>query len=250
MLVGLGFPHQDESTRSGRSSCGSGSSSACTVICVDEPNDVRRPVRANTALVQSVLEQLDKAGTNWAPRFLGVHEGQEVLTWLPGTPLTSWSSELSRLDDLTRIIRRLHDSTTEIAEGSECLVHDDLQPRNVVVQADFIGLIDWEQLRPGRRVEDVAQLCWSFVPPTVGEGPADIARRWGRVLDVYGLDDRGDVVQTAMSKLTRCVDDIVNHSDRRSHRHQLLRDRGDHHDLAWTFEWLSENQKELARELA
>jgi len=209
---------------------------------MQEPRKVSRPARANTPLVRRVLDRLELARVAWAPRFLHLHEGKEVLSWLPGLPLESWTSELELLDDLARIVRHLHDLTAEMADNAECFVHDDLQPRNVVVEGDFIGLIDWEQLRPGLRVEDVAQLCWAFAGPTADDTPDAVALRWRRILDAYGLVDRGEVVHISIAKIERCMEDIVREADRGSTRHQVLEDRGDHHNMRTTLEWLSRHQ--------
>ena len=109
----------------------------------------------NTALVQAVLNRLALAEVAWAPRFVGIEHGDEILSWLPGAPMHDWASAPERLDGLTVIVRQLHDLTVGWVPGVECVVHDDLQPRNVVVAPDGqLGLIDWEQCRGGHRIED------------------------------------------------------------------------------------------------
>lgn len=210
----------------------------------------RRITRSNTELVKAALDQLEAVGVEWAPRFVEVEAGEEVLSWLPGEALESWAQEHERLERLAVIVRQLHDSTATLAKVSECLVHDDLQPRNVVVEGEFIGLIDWEQLRPGRRVEDVAQLCWSFAGPSPGDTVDSVAQRWRRILDAYGLTDRDEVVPVALAKIRRCVRDIVREADQGSVRPQALRDRGDHHDLDAILAWLARNQDGLAAAIA
>lgn len=207
---------------------------------------LRRPVRANTNLVQRVLGRLDDAGAPWAPRFLGVHGDHEVLTWLPGRPIEDWWQRPDLLDDLTRAVRQLHDVTASLAAGHECLVHDDLQPRNVVVDGRRVGIIDWEQVRPGRRVEDVSQICWSFARGSTESGVQAVGERWRRVVDAYGLVNRTEVVAAALAKIDRCVDDVVRRSAAGSVRHRALHDRGDHEDLAALRRWIATNRSELS----
>ncbi len=206
---------------------------------------VRRAVRPNTALVQAVLDHLAGAGVDWAPRFLGVDRGQEVLGWVPGVTKDDWRSNPRRLDALAHIVRDFHDRTANLTDAAECIVHDDLQPRNIVIGSDSLTIIDWEQLRLGRRVEDVSQLCWSFASPTTDDQPEDVGRRWQRVLDAYGLDDRSDVVAVAITKIERCIDDIIGEAQRGSDRHQLLQERGDHHDLQEMLDWLVDHREQL-----
>lgn len=198
-------------------------------------------MRANTGLVRDALDLLAKSGAEWSPRFVGIDGDDELLTWLPGRTVEDWWRRSELLDELTRTVRHLHDATVELAPRQECLVHDDLQPRNVVVdEAGRVGLIDWEQLRPGRRVEDVAQLCWSFMDPDANDVGL-VGRQWRRVVDVYGLVDRSEFIDVALAKIERCIDDIDRNAQRRSERHQRLSDQGDVEDLGLLRSWIDAN---------
>ena len=206
---------------------------------------VRRPRRDNTEFVQSVLRTLQDAAMPWAPRPLGIDElGREVITWIPGT--TVMSGDEIELIPLARMVRQLHDLTAGTVEGFECVIHDDLQPRNVVVQGrQPVGLIDWEQTRPGRRVEDVAKLCWSFVEPTPDRDPTEIGQRWRRLTRVYGLDPLGDLVKTVLLQMQSCAEDIERLAAAGSVRHQALVARGDHQLLDAMHRWTTANQRPL-----
>jgi Phosphotransferase enzyme family len=76
-------------------------------------------------------------------------------------------------------------------------------------QGKPVGLIDWEQARPGRRVEDVANLCWSFVEPTPQSECREVGKRWRLIADDYGLDSRDDLVTTVLARMSTCAEDIV-----------------------------------------
>ncbi len=187
-------------------------------------------------------------------RARGIDDGFEVLSWVEGDSPTD-ATEID-LDALARMVRELHDLTaplaTGFADGAECLIHDDLQPRNVVVRDGRpVGLIDWEQARPGRRIEDVANLCWSFVEPVPGSDPGEIGRRWREVLDAYGLDDadRAAIVATALARMAVCVDDIVGNSAAGSERHRVLADRGDHLAIQAMVVWTTANQDTITQAL-
>lgn len=209
----------------------------------------RRPTRANTELVRVVLDRLAATGADWSPRFLGVEGGEECLSWIPGGIRDDWAVRPDRLDTLARLVRRLHDVTVGLVPGTECIVHDDLQPRNVVVgDGEFLGLIDWEQLRPGRRVEDVAQLCWSFSPPGYDD-VLDVAARWHRILDAYGFSGRDEVVAASLAKLDRCVDDIVRRAANGSAKHAGFVARGDHRELGEIRAWLASHGPALTHGL-
>ena len=207
---------------------------------------VRRPRRDNTEFVQSVLHVLDDAGTPWAPRPLGIDElGREVISWVPGATVTSGDD--MELVPLARMVRQLHDLTAGMVEGFECVIHDDLQPRNVVVQGRHpVGLIDWEQARPGRRVEDVAKLCWSFVEPTPDSDPVEIGQGWRQLTEVYGLDPLGDdLVTTVLHQMQTCAEDIERLAGAGSVRHRALAARGDHRLLYAMHRWATANERPL-----
>jgi Ser/Thr protein kinase RdoA (MazF antagonist) len=206
---------------------------------------VRRPVRPNTMFVQRVLRHLEDAGAPWAPRPLGIDEqGLEVVSWIPGE--TATTGEQVDVLALARIVRELHDVTVDLVDPSECVVHDDLQPRNIVVRSGRpVGLIDWEQARPGRRVEDVANLCWSFIEPRPERDPSEIGRRWRLVIDAYALDDRHLLVPTVLARTDACADAIERCAARGSPRHQTLAARGDHLAIRAMHRWVAQNDRAL-----
>jgi thiamine kinase-like enzyme len=208
-------------------------------------NTIRRAVGPNTELVHRVLRHLEAAGVRWAPRALGIDdEGREILSWIPGATVAA-TKEVD-LDELARMVRRLHDLTAGFVEGHECVIHDDLQPRNVVVRhGKPVGIIDWEQARPGRSVEDVANLCWSFVEPAPERRCEDIGLRWRRVAEAYGLEARGDLVPTILARMSKCAEDIERQASRGSVRHRRLADHGDHVGIRAMQEWVADNERAL-----
>lgn len=216
----------------------------------EHDGQVRRPIRENTELVRLVLERIASHGASWAPRFIGVEGDEEVLTWLPGDTFDDWRCRLGDLEQLAFVVRQLHDLTVDLAPEDECLVHDDLQPRNVVLDGSRLGLIDWEQLRPGRRVEDVAQLCWSFAGPLPEESVVAVAGRWQRIADAYGLVNRIELVPVSVAKIDRCIGDIVREAAHGSSRHAGFLERGDHNDLHLIRNWLLAHEASITSTIA
>ena len=147
---------------------------------------------------------------------------------------------------LAKMVRQLHDLTARTVNGFECVIHDDLQPQNVVVQGrDPVGLIDWEQARPGRRVEDVAKLCWSFVEPTPDSDPIELGQRWRQLTQVYELDPLGDLITTVLVQMQTCAEDIERLAAAGSARHQALAARGDQQLLEAMHRWATANERPL-----
>ncbi len=209
-------------------------------------NTVRRARRENTALVQRVLHRLEDEGIAWAPRPFGTDDqGREIVSWIPGE--TAAAGEEIDLLSLAAMVRQLHDLTIDLVDdGAECVIHDDLQPRNIVVRdRSPVGLIDWEQARPGRRAEDVAKLCWSFIEPTRKSDPVRIGKRWGQLARAYGLETSDALLPTVLSQIQTCADDIEREASRGSVRHQALAGRGDHQVLRAMWEWTVANERAL-----
>jgi aminoglycoside phosphotransferase (APT) family kinase protein len=204
-------------------------------------------VRPNTAFVQTVLHRLEQAGVAWSPRALGVDdEGHEVVSWLDGDTVSTGDDV--DLAELTLMVRELHDLTTDLAGGQECVVHDDLQPRNIVIRSGRpVGLIDWEQARPGRRVDDVSSLCWSFTQPCASSDPRSVAKRWRLVVDAYELDDRRTLIPTILERMTTCAVAIERCAAAGSARHRVLLDRGDHEAIREALAWSDRHRAALER---
>ena len=55
---------------------------------------------------------------------------REILSWIPGMTVTT-GQEID-LPELARMVRSLHDLTAGYVPGRECVIHDDLQPRERV----------------------------------------------------------------------------------------------------------------------
>lgn len=229
--------------------CVSPSAGCATLRGVEGPvrvgDTVRRPQGPGTAFVHLVLRRLEEAGVTWAPRPLEIDDlGREVQSWIPGvTPLTGDDVDLFAL---VAIVRELHDLTVDMVGNAECVVHDDIQPRNVVaLRQTPVGRIDWEQARPGRRVEDVAKVCWAFIEPRPGQDPVEVGRRWRQVLDAYPLDCPDELVSVVLTQIERCADDIEREAARDSARHRALADRGDHVALRSMHGWVIANEHNL-----
>jgi hypothetical protein len=104
-------------------------------------------------------------------------------------------------------VRELHDLTagTELAEGGEVVCHNDLSPRNTVYRDLLpVASLDWDIAAPGRRVHDVAHVCWQFVGLGPGADPHRAGRQVRLVAEAYGLGERGELVDTVLWWQERC----------------------------------------------
>ncbi len=179
---------------------------------------VRRDPGPNADFVHRLLGLFEQAGFDGAPRYLGTDaQGREILSFVDGH--VPWHAALqpnartdASLEAAARLLRRCHDLTagTDLARESEVVCHNDLSPRNTVYRDHGSGLrpvafIDWDLAAPGRRIHDVAYMCWQF--PGLGPGVTNMAEAAGQmrlICDAYGLADRRRLISTVLWWQDRC----------------------------------------------
>jgi hypothetical protein len=193
-------------------------------------NTVRRPRRPDSPSTWALLDHLEQAGFDGAPRFLGLDDrGREILSFIPGEaalePHPEWSLTDEALVSVAELLRRYHDAAASFdaarwtwpefvpAEFREGLIsHNDPNLDNVIFAGGVaVGLIDFDLASPGSAVWDVtcAARLWA---PLRDERDAPEALR-GRTLerlrifaDAYGLGrrDRSRVVDVAIHTHEQC----------------------------------------------
>ncbi|WP_200842400.1 phosphotransferase [Actinomadura sp. K4S16] len=179
---------------------------------------VRRRPAARAEFVHRLLGLLEQAGWEGAPRFLGIDgQGREVLKFLDGH--VAWEPvQAIRVDSdeslrrVAELVREFHDLTaaTDLAGDGEVVCHNDLSPKNTVYRDSGAGMrpvafIDWDLAGPGRRIHDVAHVCWQYLG--LGPGIVDVAaaaRRARLICDAYGLADRSELVDVILWWQDRC----------------------------------------------
>jgi aminoglycoside phosphotransferase (APT) family kinase protein len=180
---------------------------------------VRRPSGPWTPAIHALLDHLDAAGFDAAPRALGSDsEGREVVTYIEGDVVWPEHFGLLESDDalaeIARLIRRYHDAVAAFMPppdarwwdlaadptgASEVVCHNDLAPWNLVRGEDGWAFIDWDLAAPGRRSWDLGWALLSFIPLTPDRRLEDeaIVRRLRVFMEAYGAPDEIDAVLAA-----------------------------------------------------
>lgn len=135
---------------------------------------VRR--RGRSAFAATVLRHLESVGFPYAPRYLGVDDqDRDILSFVPGRttdhPNQRAAGAYARGG---RMLRTLHEATTghPLADGQECVVHGDPGPYNTIFRDGLpVAMIDWDSCRPGRRVDDLGYLAWTWCVQSEGAVP-------------------------------------------------------------------------------
>lgn len=191
-----------------------------------------------------------------SPALISSTSQASVLAYLDGTAAITpeqraAASEDAALASPARIVRELHDLTagTRLATGGEVACHNDLDPRNTIYRRDDdllvpVALIDWDLAGPGRRVHDLAHLCWTYTGINPTADPDLVRHRIHVCLEAYGWTGTpGEVVGAMLWWQDRCHRGIRAEADAGDRTMQaLVADgvmdavRGDYH---WTLEHLS-----------
>ncbi|MEU6710602.1 phosphotransferase [Nonomuraea sp. NPDC046802] len=228
--------------------------------CVRIGDTVRRWPSVRSEFVHRLLYLFEQIGWDGAPRHLGGDEqGREVLSFVDGhvawekhqPPAVACDESVVRLAEL---VREFHDLTagTPLAQDQEVVCHNDLAPRNTVYRdlgAGFrpVALIDWDLAAPGRRIHDVAHVCWQYLH--LGPGIADAeeaARRVRLVCDAYQLDERRELIDTILWWQDRCWRGIQAGADRGEPAMVRLRDRGAVEDVRAAYRWVDQHRSVLS----
>jgi phosphotransferase family enzyme len=159
---------------------------------------VRRPLRARSAFVHELLQHLERVGFDGAPRFGGIDgRGREILSFLPGTPLPGTTIlRDAAIVSAARLVRRYHDAAASFPAARETVVHGDPGPWNILWTGDrAVALIDFDEARPGGRLEDLGYLAWKGLR-LVPEGPPvdEQRRRLALLAETYGARVDGELL--------------------------------------------------------
>jgi hypothetical protein len=186
-----------------------------TTVLVD--GTVRRTPTSRSPYVRRLLGHFAERGWPGAPRFLGTDaEGRDEFTFVPGLVPWEYDERVAApgsLAALARLVRAAHDLTAghPLAGDDEVVCHNDLSFRNTVYRAEAgllhpVALIDWDLAAPGRRVHDVAHLCWQFLRLGPERRAVWAGPRMRVVADAYGLagEDRAGLVATVLWWQERC----------------------------------------------
>jgi hypothetical protein len=159
---------------------------------------VRRPPRLGSQLMRDVLVQLERAGFDAAPRWLGFDEqGRDVLRWIDGETFTERGQmhpyigdppgRITFTDDqitaVMLLLRRYHD-----ALGDDLICHGDFGPWNIVWRDGLpVAVIDFDGAYRGDAADDVAYVLRMFVSyGFASAAPTELVRRTRAALQAYG----------------------------------------------------------------
>lgn len=144
---------------------------------------VRRPLRPTSPATKAVLDHLERAGFEGAPRYLGVDDvGREVLTYIEGRapvePHPDWALTDNALVSVAVLLRGYHEAVASFdpaphdwpqavprAFNEGLISHNDPNLDNVIFHGGrAIALIDFDLASPGSAVWDLACCARLWAP--------------------------------------------------------------------------------------
>ncbi len=182
---------------------------------------VRRTTGEWTPAVHALLRHLEAVGFAAAPRPLGIEQGVEVLTFVPGGEATHSDEELARVGGL---IRALHEASRSFTapeaarwqfmvgapRDGAVICHNDLSPDNTVYDppGNPRAFIDWDLAAPAPPLWDLAWAAYRFVPlyddatcERLGYPAGRQAERLRVLSDAYGLEERDALLPTVCERI-------------------------------------------------
>jgi Ser/Thr protein kinase RdoA (MazF antagonist) len=140
---------------------------------------VRRPPGKRSHFVVQLLRHLEARGFGGAPRYLGRDaEDRDVFTYLSGevpAELGEFSGE--QLSHAARLLRSFHDATEDFEGrvGQQIVCHGDASPCNCVFLNGLpYALIDFDEVHPGTRAEDLGYAAWLWLDIGNDDIPANV----------------------------------------------------------------------------
>jgi Ser/Thr protein kinase RdoA (MazF antagonist) len=177
---------------------------------------VRRPLRGNSEFVRRLLEHLEAAGFEGAPRYLGSDEaGREMFSFVPGIVPDELDATLSddTLVAAAGLIRRFHDATegSALAGSQEVVCHGDLSPCNFVFdRGKPVAMIDFDAAAPGSRLDDLGYALFLWLNLGTDGPPArEQARRIRLFCHAYGCEATSRIVQAVVDAVTLTLDRLA-----------------------------------------
>jgi thiamine kinase-like enzyme len=232
--------------------------------------------------VLDLLRHLEDNDFGGAPSALGLDDqGREVLTYIDGevgvglpeadaAPVKDdhWVWRDDVLVHLGALVRAYHDAAATFPWGGrewqvetrqpvETVCHNDLSPWNVVFRAGVpVAVIDWESAAPGPRAWDLGYAAWRWVPFWTEERsraaglPTSVeekARRFGLLLDAYGVEPDVGILQTGIERMRQYLDHLRKLAAEGSEWEVSLARRGLLDELALEIAWVKEHAVELVK---
>jgi Ser/Thr protein kinase RdoA (MazF antagonist) len=230
---------------------------------------VIRPMNRWSPSIHLFLRHLQKSGFDAAPKFFGIEDECEVLSFVEGEtynyPLVGAIGSEQALVSAGQLLRKLHDHTEQfiqrfnsveltwmlpIQEPIEVVCHGDFTPYNVALNEEaVVGVFDFDTAHPGPRIWDLAFSAYCWAPLKAGQDGllSDIQvqiERAKRFCDAYGatVEQRSQLVDTVIERLRVLLQFMISEAKAGNAQFQKDIEEGHHHGYQADIDYLQANK--------
>lgn len=157
-----------------------------------------------------MLQYFEETQFPFTPKFRGQDEkGRSKLTFIPGETPDTENLGLSQLKACAKLLRDFHDlaALSPLCGDSETICHHDFAPWNIVFyEGRLVGIIDFDEAKPGERIIDLAYFLWTFLE--LGAPNKNDAAQIQKIVllsQAYGLKDGQKLVPAILKEQARIL---------------------------------------------
>lgn len=156
------------------------------------------------------LQYLEEKNFPHSPRFLGYDErGREMLSYLDGEVPRGIQLTKEQLCAAMKLLRNMHDlaAQSHLCNGHETICHHDFAPWNIIFKDEqLVGIIDFDEVAPGARVDDLAYAIWTFLDIGVAAiSDTEQIERLLYLVNCYDLNNRKDFIPAVFQQQNRIL---------------------------------------------